>query len=75
MHGRRREVLHRIHTRRICKVSASEAEAVEKKIAALINKAFKGNKSIKIVTQVSKFSELDLALSLYQNAAESEYEN
>ena len=57
------------------KVSASEAAAVEKKIAALINKVFRGNKSIKVVTQVSKFSELDLALSLYQNTPESEYEN
>jgi len=57
------------------KVSASEAEAVEKKIAALINKVFRGNKTIKVVTQVSKFSELDLAQSMYQNTPETEYEN
>ena len=57
------------------KVPESKVEEVQKKLASLINKAFKNDSSIRVMTQISKFSEEEIAMSLFQNIPESEYDN
>jgi len=57
-------------------IPKSEAKEVEKKVGSLITKLFKQHRAIKLNTQVAKYTEDELFMSVYQNIKGSgEYEN
>jgi len=52
-----------------------EALAIEKKLASMFNKAFKEHKSIRLNSQVAKYYEEELFLSMVYQQGDDGYEN
>ena len=59
----------------VIKVEESKAKEIEEKIANLVKEVFSQNKSMRLTTQVSKYSEEEIMMSIFPIQGEDGYDN
>lgn len=59
----------------VVKVEASKVKELEERIANLVKEVFSENKSMRLTTQLSKYSEEEIMMSIFPIQEDDEYDN